>query len=316
MDIKTMSIKNLEAMKSTLITDKEKEFYNAIYTFLDETHNPACVYHYTNFSSLKGILLDKGLRLCRTDKMNDKKEMKNFIDLVEKSLKKRFRGDFSTIRKIDEKFKEEKAARKNDVAYIASFSAWEDDASQWERYGNNGKGVSIAVDVKTLKSILLNRGIGTCLQEVFYRKNENNHKITDALEDLFSGSDYVRHGFDKDSFEDVFWQMWILSVSHKHFSFAGEREFRLMTFPKYKEKRYDNLGEICEEMTPTGLRECIHWDWKKDCEQNNIKYEKLIKKIVIGPKSEMSTPCLKHWLEEKDLDCLKKCVRKSQSPLA
>lgn len=314
MDIKTMSLKSLETMKLTLTTDKETEFYNAIYTFLMETHNPACVYHYTNFSALKGILLDKGFRLCRTDEMNDKKEMTNFIELVEKSLKNRFRGDSSTLKKIGEKFKEEKAARKNDIAYIASFSAWEDDVAQWERYGNNGKGVSIAVDTMTLKNIAWNRNIK--LQEAFYGRDANNHQITDALEDLFSGSDYVRHGFDKDSLENVFWQMWILSVAHKHFSFAAEREFRLMTFPKYKGKRYDGLGEVCKEMTPTGLRECVYWDWKKECKQNNITYEKLIKEIVIGPRAKISINDLKYWLKENNLKCLQKCVRKSQSSLA
>lgn len=94
-----MSLKSLETMKLTLTTDKEKEFYNAIYTVLKETHNPVCVYHYTDFSALKGILLDKGFRLCRTDEMNDKKEMTNFIELVEKSLKNRFKGDSSTLKK-------------------------------------------------------------------------------------------------------------------------------------------------------------------------------------------------------------------------
>ena len=313
MDIRTLSLKNIITMESTLTTDKEREFYNAIYKFLNEIHNPVCVYHYTDFSALKGILIDKGFRLCRTDKMNDKREMKNFIELVEISLKNRFQGDVSVIKKIDEKFREEKAARKKDIAYIASFSACEDDASQWERYGNNGKGVSVAVDVKILKSIVSNRRIS--LQETFYGKNADNHQITDVLEDLFSDNDYVRHGFDKNSFEDAFWQMWILSVAHKHFSFAGEREFRLMTFPQYRGKRYDKLGEICKEMTPAGLRECIYWDWKTDCKQNNITYEKLIKELVIGPRAKMSVADLKHWLKEKNLECLKKCVRKSESPL-
>lgn len=306
-------MKSLKKMESTLTTDKEKELYDAIKTFSNEIHNPACVYHYTDFSALKGILLDKGLRLCRTDKMNDKKEMKNFIELVEKSLRNRFQGDSSSIKRIDEKFKEEKAARNKDIAYVASFSAWEDDVSQWERYANNGKGVNIAFDVQTLKNIVENKAIK--LQEIFYGKNADNHQITDVLEDLFLGKDYVRYGYDKDSFEDVFWQMWTTSVAHKHFSFAGEREFRLMTFPQYKGKRYDKLGEICKEMTPTGLRKCIYWDWKADCEQNNITYEKLIKKIVIGPRAEMSIIDLKHWLEENNLECLKKCVRKSQSSL-
>lgn len=154
------------------------------------------------------------------------------------------------------------------------------------------------------------------MQEVFYGRDAHNHQITDALEDLFSGSDYVRHGFDKDSLENVFWQIWMLSVAHKHYSFESEREFRLMTFPKYLGKRYDKLGEICKEMTPTGLKECVYWDWKKECEQNNIAYEKLIKKIVIGPRAKMKVPELKQWLEENKLECLKKCVRESKSSLA
>lgn len=314
MDIRTMSIKNLEAMKPQLTTDLEKEFYNAVGAFLYEKHRPDCVYHYTDFFALKGILCEKGLRMCRIDAMNDKKEMKNFTELVEKSLKNRFQGDISAIRKIDKKFKDERVARKNDIAYIASFSAWEDDAAQWERYGNNGKGVSIAFDVQILKDTATDRRIS--LQEVFYGRNADTHQITDVLEDIFSDSDYVRHGFDKGSIDNVFWQIWIISVAHKHFSFMSEQEFRLMTFPQYHGKRYDKLGEICKEMTPTGLRECIYWDWKADCDQYGIAYEKLIKEIVIGPRSSMTIKNLKSWLEENNLECLKKCVRKSKSSLA
>ena len=314
MEIKTMSIKSLELIEPTLTTDREKEFYNAIYDFLDEMKNPVCVYHYTNFSALKGILLDKGFRLCRADKMNDKKEMKNFIEMVEISLKKRFKGDITTIKKIEEMFKEEKKKRENDIAYIASFSAWNDDAAQWERYGDDGKGVSIAVNVKTIKNMVNRKGIG--LQENFYGKNADKHQITDVLADIISGNTHVRHGYKKDDIEEMFWQMWILSVVHKHFSFASEREFRLMTFPQYKGERYDKLGEVCSEMTPTGLRECIYWNWKKECDENNLTYDKLIEEIVIGPRAKMSVRKLRHWLKENNLDCLTKCVRKSKSPLA
>ena len=314
MEIKKMTIKRLKEIEPTLTTDTEKELYNAIYTFLNDIHNPACVYHYTDFSALKGILLGKGFRLCRVDTMNDKKEMKNFIEMVEISLKKRFKGDIATIRKIDEKFKEEKKERENDIAYATSFSAWEDDAAQWDRYGNDGKGVSITVNTAILKNIVKNKKI--CLQENFYGKDADKHQITDVLEDIFSDSTYVRHGFDKDSMGDVFWQMWILSVAHKQFSFASEREFRLMTWPKYKGKRYDKLGEVCKEMTPTGLRECVYWNWKEDCEQNNITYDKLIEEIVIGPRAKMSVRKLRHWLKENNLDCLAKCVKKSKSSLA
>ena len=40
MDIRTLSLKNIITMESTLTTDKEREFYNAIYKFLNEIHNP------------------------------------------------------------------------------------------------------------------------------------------------------------------------------------------------------------------------------------------------------------------------------------
>lgn len=313
MDIKTMDTKTLKKIEPDLKTDRERDFYNAIYDFLDEMENPACVYHYTDFSALKGILLDKGFRLCRADKMNDKKEMKNFIEMVERSLKKRLKGDIATIRKIEEMFKEEKKNRENNIAYIASFSAWEDDAAQWERYGNDGKGVSIAVNVKTIKNMVnIVNSEGMWLQKNFYGKDADKHQITDVLDDIFSNRTYVRHGFGKDDMDVVLDMMWRISVAHKHFSFASEREFRLVLFQKYTKKQ----REVFEEMTPKGLRECIYWDWKKACDENNLTYDKLIQKIVIGPRASISVDKLKHWLEENNLDCLKKCVKKSEAPLA
>lgn len=88
-----------------------------------------------------------------------------------------------TSAEIKDRFKEEHEKRKGDIAYLASFSSLRDDAAQWERYGGNGRGVSIGFDTQILRDIAQEKSI--MLQEGFYGENADNHKIVDVLEDLF-----------------------------------------------------------------------------------------------------------------------------------
>ena len=81
-------IKYLESMKDTDFqeeiakakNDRDRTLLTTLYKFYYEKRNPPIIYHYTDFVALEGILFRDGIRLCRADDMNDKAEMRNFID--------------------------------------------------------------------------------------------------------------------------------------------------------------------------------------------------------------------------------------------
>lgn len=294
-------------------TDKEHDFWvQAQDYFCGGKHYPRTIYHYTNFSALEGILSDEGIRMYRSDGMNDKAEMRNFIDLVEKSLYKRIRQkDMRTV--IAKRFAEERTNRKQDISYLASFSTWPDDVSQWERYGNNGYGVTVAFDFASLKAIARKNGI--MLQEVFYGDNADRHQLVDVLEDLFYGRDHVRHNFKKDNWKGIFDNAWAVSVAHKHYTFASEQEFRLVTLPTWRGNRYDILGDAYTVSTPSVIKECINLNWKKECRDSHIPIDKMVTGIIIGPRSGMTIVNLQEWLKQIGMECLAKRVRKSKSTL-
>ncbi len=60
-------------------------------------------------------------------------------------------------------------------AYAACFSLHRDDAAQWERYGNRGRGVCIAFQGKYLQKMAQG---ALSLQTVFYQEDMNTHNLT------------------------------------------------------------------------------------------------------------------------------------------
>lgn len=304
--------KDFDSLASSAKTDEERNFWMQVKVFFYGEKNPKTIYHYTNFSALEGILSGDGLRMFRSDNMNDKAEMHNFIDILEKSVKKRIdQKDMKSV--ISLRFNEERIKRRQEIAYLASFSTWKDDVSQWERYGNGGYGVVIAFDFKNLHTIASNAGLR--LQKVFYGTNADKHQIVDVLEDLFLDKDHVRHAFLQNDWDAVFDSAWGVSVAHKHYSFASEQEFRLVTLPTWKGKRHDKLGSANIVCTPSAIKECVHFDWKNECNKNNIPIEKIITGIIIGPRSGVTKRKLQERLKEMGMECMVNNVSKSKSTL-
>lgn len=81
-------------------------------------HWPQTVYHYTDFVALEGILCGDGIRLCRSDKMNDRRELYNFIDLLKQSVSKRFLDNENVLKEIDQYFSNARQGRKDEICYL------------------------------------------------------------------------------------------------------------------------------------------------------------------------------------------------------
>lgn len=105
---------------------------------LNYPHN---IYHYTNASALKNILLEKKLRLTKFDFMNDLSEIENAYENFIKCLQA---SSINDKEKIEEEFKKNKIHRYLNT-YVLSLSTNQDSLPLWLYYGKNN-GYNLKLD--------------------------------------------------------------------------------------------------------------------------------------------------------------------------
>ena len=110
----------------------------------------AIIYHYCNYETFKKIITNKTLRLSDIRKSNDKYEMDLFLKQHEGA--KEIPEDSSRINTDYWKMLIEEIDRvTNEMRCFAScLSVGADKLSQWERYGDNCKGVAIGFNKEKL----------------------------------------------------------------------------------------------------------------------------------------------------------------------
>ena len=98
------------------------------------------LYHYTDFQALDGILRCAELRVNNVLRMNDSAEMRHFMTRLGAAIVDRLEreGGGERAMQVQALFREE--LKKEYSAFAACFSFHRDDAAQWERYGNRGRG--------------------------------------------------------------------------------------------------------------------------------------------------------------------------------
>lgn len=154
------------------------------------------VYHYCSTETFLNIIRNRTIRLSDINKSNDYLELKAMCSLVineVKSLAKKdiifsgFNGLISGMNDYDAIISVatlllERMMKYNDVlCYAACFSEEPDLLSQWCRYADDGKGISIGFDVDVLKNIC--KEIGVCkFDKVTYVGNQNNQSNIDIAE--------------------------------------------------------------------------------------------------------------------------------------
>ena len=138
------------------------------------------LYHYTDYIAFNGIMRDRELRVNNVRNMNDAAEMHLFISGIFRAVENKLEKE--KARNKLEKFKklEEELSKKyfDYAAYAACFSTYRDDASQWERYGNRGKGVCLGMDRSVLEKMT---GGAITLQKVYYQDDVESHPLVKKL---------------------------------------------------------------------------------------------------------------------------------------
>ena len=136
------------------------------------------LYHYTDFQAIDGILRCAQLRVNNVLRMNDSAEMRHFMKRLCTAIADRLNREGSPRRaeEIWDLFHEE--LKKEYSAFAACFSFRRDDAAQWERYGNRGRGICIAMRRDCLQKMA--KG-ALSLQTVFYQDDMAGHPMVEVF---------------------------------------------------------------------------------------------------------------------------------------
>ena len=265
------------------------------------------LYHYTDFQAVDGILRCAQLRVNNVLRMNDSAEMRHFMNRLCSAIVERLEsgGGGEHANAVKALFREE--LKKEYSAFAACFSFHRDDAAQWERYGNRGRGVCIGFRREHMQRMA--KG-ALSLQAVFYQDDMAGHPMVEEFCRL------VREGRQL-SGEDpeirlAMCEAWACSVSFKHPSFSSEYEMRLVVSPFGK----DGLNvEPCYHVTKERIKKYYPLDLRAMCGEAGIGLEDLVTEIIIGPDSTQSMAIFQDYLRDNGLCALAERVSLSDCPL-
>lgn len=265
----------------------------------------AILYHYTDFQAVDGILGQAQLRVNNVLRMNDSAEMRHFMNRLCSAVAQRLEddGDSGRADQVRLLFREE--LKKEYSAFAACFSFHRDDAAQWERYGNRGRGVCIAFRREYLEKMATG---ALSLQMVFYRNDLDGHPMVEKFCRL------IREGADPagEEVRRAMCDAWACSVSFKHPSFSSEYEMRLVVSPF--EKGGLNV-EPCYHVTKERIKKYYPLDLMAMCKEAGVGLEDLVTEIIIGPDSTQSAAIFQDYLRDNGLRRLAERVSLSDCPL-
>ncbi len=275
------------------------------------------LYHYTNYMAFNGIIVGNELRLNNVLNMNDASEMKYFMDTLCKEIIEQLNidGKRGLSGYVTEMFRNETENVFGYSAYAACFSEYGDDAAQWERYGNRGKGVCIGFDEKLLKKMT---GGPLSLNKVKYTKDVKERRLVEKFVALLHEYDEVGEDLQDNwelfgkSFSELMRQAWSYSAAYKHPSFRSEEEVRLVLSPHGVD--YFNI-EPLYHVSQDRIKKYYPLDIRKMCEVAGINHRELIVSIRTGPETKQSTSILKDYLGDNGCRHLVDRILISECPL-
>lgn len=274
-------------------------------------NNENIFYHYCSLDTLHKIIEGKTIRLSNIDRMNDSNEGKD----IEKFAK-------DILDRMDEVLREKYY---NERIYISCFSKGKDILSQWRAYGDDGKGVAIGFNLSELQipEIILNAdhqlGLTHMLgrAEVIYTSKEkidtiNKIDTTPRIRKLNPNGVQGMTTWKLNEFSEIL----KLKPIFKDEYFIEEKEVRLIYYCKngnfIKDKKFPlnyAAGSNYDYKLNDKFKYIVRNNQMVDYIELNIAKEnenisnKLIKEIVLGPKSSIDTNdyILRKFLEDNGL---------------
>lgn len=274
-----------------------------------KTYENEILYHYTDFQALDGILNDARLRVNNVLNMNDAAEMRYFMSRLCDAVAGRLEdeGDSRKAAQVKELFKEALKREFYHPAYAACFSLHRDDAAQWERYGNRGRGVCIAFQGKYLQKMAQG---ALSLQTVFYQEDMSTHNLTGVFYRLVKRNEEL--SAESPDIQKALNYAWSCSAAFKHPSFLSEKEVRLVVSPAVRD--YFDIRP-CYHISKERIKKYYPLELDSMCRKIGIGWEELVPEIIIGPESTQSQSILQDYLRDNGLDGLAERVSMSNCPL-
>lgn len=262
------------------------------------------LYHYTSIDSLYHIIKNKEIWFTNTSVMNDKSESINFVSLLEKELlnacSKKADDIASFFNSIEQRISTE-------AAYAFCLSCLKDDASQWERYADYGKGACICIDVKKLLSVFYRYDV--ICNKVFYDSDIKDNMLYFSLLSYFEGTGtYPYPDISVLSNFIVF-----ASFVNKHNSFKTESEFRVGTTISDIEKIKGMTRDFV--LSKGEIKNILRLNLKKIFDNDINQIDLLFSGVIIGPKSNQSKRILSEYFSENGFINLSKAITISDCPL-
>ncbi len=130
---------------------------NRIVEDLFNTPIPPEVWHYTTLCGFEGILSSNSIWATEAHFTNDKTEFVHSLQVAIEFLENIAptdgyisRARDTTLRIVKDAFEEGALSQEKTEVYVASFSGAKDRKSQWEEYADDGRGVSLAFDLREI----------------------------------------------------------------------------------------------------------------------------------------------------------------------
>ena len=237
------------------------------------------LWHYTSFPALDGILRKKEIWFGSATNVNDAKEVIGFIDNLKQNIENGLtQNNIKPKCDVDKIFKEIYDRTSQKHLFMFCLSQALNDAAQWDRYADYGRGVAIEFNTEALHNLLSS-----------YIKTENLGGFSNL-----------------DGFID---NLVLCGFVHKHPSFVSEKEVRIAPYfimdddPHISYKTFN----IIKEVYVLNLNKLL--------EEEKMKMEDIISSIIIGPRSLQSKRDLENYCRHLGYDKLAQNIKISDCPL-
>lgn len=293
------------------------------------------IYHYCSLDTFVQIIKNKTIRLSDLDKTNDYMEKRWGMELLQEALKRELEDNSISMNLQEDYWYSDDAHNhidqlNNDISrylkhqtLITCFSLESDQLGQWRAYGQDGEGIAVGFDYDYLKRLLKGQD-KILIDKVFYKKNEQEKLIRKKM--FIPALEYMRDMFQRnvvrcsDDFNNFFIEEFdcfceVLDTTTeqvftflKNPAFEEEKEVRIVyNTGIYEEIETRELKEILSEKIEIGKKKELtlqpiqyHSKGNKLVAFADLSFgncmDRIIKEIVIGPKSKVSEKDIRQFL--------------------
>lgn len=153
-------------------------------SFAPSDFMPSCVYHYTSAGGFEGIVRDGFVRATNFSFLNDPSEV-TYGTRLSRELLSEMKGELDESQRsvIDQVLTSLNLEALAEI-YVACFTRWEDDLSQWRTYGSAAlERYAIGFDTQELAA--LSADPNTNFVEVLYERPEQIERIRFFVDRMF-----------------------------------------------------------------------------------------------------------------------------------